>query len=291
MNKLKTPPLFAVIGGSGLYQIDGLENIQEHSLETPFGKPSAPIISGDLNGHRVVFLSRHGAGHVFNPSAVNYRANIYALKMLGVRKVISVNACGSLREDYQPGDIVVPDQLYDHTKNREYTFFDQGITAHVSTADPFCSELSNSLVQSLQNTGASIHPQGGFVIIEGPRFSTRLESNTFRSWGMSIIGMTTAPEAFLAREAELCYASLAHITDYDAWHTGEDPVSVNMVLEILQQNLDTVKRTLTALVEILASDASVCECESALKGTIITRPEDVNSAVKKKLELILSKYL
>jgi 5'-methylthioadenosine phosphorylase len=291
LNEHITTPLFAVIGGSGLYEIDGLEDIQEHKLDTPFGKPSAPIISGVLNGHRVAFLSRHGDGHKINPSAVNYRANIYALKMLGVQKVISVNACGSLREDYQPGDIVVPDQIYDHTKNREYTFFDQGITAHVSTADPFCSELSKSLVQALQKTGASIHAQGGFVIIEGPRFSTRLESNTFRSWGMSIIGMTTAPEAFLAREAELCYASLAHITDYDAWHTGEDPVSVNMVLGILEKNLDTVKKTLTALVEILAPETAACECESALEGTIITHPEAVNPAVKKKFELILSKYL
>ena len=291
MDKLKTPPLFAVIGGSGLYEINGMENIQEQSLETPFGKPSAPIISGTLNGHRVAFLSRHGDGHKFNPSAVNYRANIYALKMLGVRKVISVNACGSLREDYQPGDIVVPNQIYDHTKNRDYTFFEQGITAHVSTADPFCGELSKNLIQALQKTDASIHPQGGFVIIEGPRFSTRLESNTFRSWGMSIIGMTTAPEAFLAREAELCYASLAHITDYDAWHTGEDPVSVNMVLQILEKNLDTVKKTLTALVDILAAETEVCKCESALEGTIITRPEAVDASVKKKLELILSKYI
>ena len=284
-------PLFAVIGGSGLYQIPGLSQTREHRVKTPFGKPSGPIIEGEINDQRILFLSRHGAGHPINPSQVNYRANIYALKSLGVSRVISINACGSLREDYKPGDLVIPDQIMDMTKFRQNTFFEDGFTAHVGTADPFCPDLSRYLFEALKNSGAKVHDQGDFVIIEGPRFSTRAESNTYRSWGMSIIGMTSAPEAFLAREAELCYASIAHITDYDVWHSREEAVSVEMVMKIISQNTDHVKNALSYLVENPPAEERDCGCPSALEGAIITNPEIIPESARKKLKLLISKYL
>ena len=284
-------PLFAVIGGSGLYEIPGLEQIKQHLLETPFGAPSGPILEGVLAGQRILFLARHGKGHPTNPGQVNYRANIYALKSLGASRVVSINACGSLREDYKPGDLVVPDQIVDMTKNRVNTFFQDGFTAHVGTADPYCPDLSNHLVQALRIGGASVHDQGAFVIIEGPRFSTRAESNTFRSWGMSIIGMTAAPEAFLAREAELCYAAIAHITDYDVWHAREEEVSVEMVLKILAQNTDHVKNALSYLAENPPGEKRSCGCQSALENAMITNPAVIPAATREKLDLLLSKYL
>ena len=225
----------AVIGGSGLYTMPGLEDTEEHRIPTPFGEPSAPIVVGSLEGQPIAFLARHGIGHHINPSEVNYRANIYALKSLGVERIISVNACGSLREDYAPGDIVIPDQLFDMTKNRERTFFDRGLVSHISVAEPFCPDLSAKILSSVQKTGATVHKGGSFITIEGPRFSTRAESNVFRSWDMSIIGMTTAPEAFLAREAEICYGVMAHVTDYDVWHLSEESVTVEMVIKIIQR--------------------------------------------------------
>ena len=284
-------PLFAVIGGSGLYQIPGLSQTKEHLIDTPFGKPSGPVIEGEIHEERILFLARHGAGHSINPGEVNYRANIYALKSLGVDRVISVNACGSLREDYQPGDLVIPDQILDMTKCRQNTFFEDGLTAHVGTADPFCEDLSEQLVTALEAGGATVHQGGDFVIIEGPRFSTRAESNTFRSWGMSIIGMTTAPEAFLAREAELCYASIAHITDYDVWHTREKAVSVEMVLKIIKQNTDHVKDALIHLVENPLKEDRNCSCSTALDGAIITNPEVIPPETRQRLDLLVSKYL
>ena len=205
----------AIIGGSGLYNMEGLEGAMECSLETPFGKPSAPVVIGVLNGQRVAFLSRHGVRHQIMPSEVPYRANIYALKSLGVERIVSISACGSLRQDYAPGHIVIPDQLFDNTKNRVYTFFGEGLVAHVGVADPFCLDLSKQLEEAVRTTDATVHTGGTFITIEGPRFSTKAESNTYRAWGMSIIGMTAAPEAFLAREAEMCYAVMAHVTDYD----------------------------------------------------------------------------
>ena len=288
---MKTSPLFAVIGGSGLYEIPGLTPITEHILETPFGSPSSPILEGEMAGQRILFLARHGQGHPINPSQVNYRANIYALKSLGVTRVISINACGSLREDYQPGDLVVPDQIMDMTKSRKNTFFEDGFTAHVGTAEPYCPDLSNHLVQALRNTGNRVHDQGSFVIIEGPRFSTRAESNTFRSWGMSIIGMTAAPEAFLAREAELCYAAIAHITDYDVWHAREEEVSVEMVLKILAQNTNHAKNALAYLAENPPAGTPSCGCRSALESAIITNPAIIPSATRDKLDLLIAKYL
>lgn len=284
-------PVFAVIGGSGLYQIPGLSQVNEHDVNTPYGRPSAPIIEGELEGNNVLFLARHGAGHSINPSEVNYRANIYALKSLGVTRVISVNACGSLREDYQPGDLVIPDQIMDLTKYRKNTFFEEGLVAHVGTADPFCPELSGILYQTLSKGGATVHPRGSFVIIEGPRFSTRAESNTFRSWGMGIIGMTSAPEAFLAREAELCYASVAHITDFDVWHSPEEDVTVEKVLQIIAQNTDHVKTALHALAETPPDVKKSCGCGSALKDALITNPSVIPPKTTKKLSLLVSKYL
>lgn len=288
---MATPPHFAVIGGSGLYDIPGLSDTQEHDIETPFGSPSAPILTGILEGQKIAFLSRHGMGHHLSPTEVNYRANIYALKKLGVERVISVNACGSLREDYEPGDLVVPHQLFDFTKKRTYTFFEDGLVAHIGTADPFCDELSSHLVEAAKSTGATVHPQGAFITIEGPRFSTRVESNTFRTWGMSIIGMTTAPEAFLAREAELCYASLAHITDYDVWHTSEEPVTVEMVMKILQQNTENVKKTVQYLAANPLPSERSCDCSQALKNAIITDPDAIPEKTRAKLALLVSKYL
>ncbi|NQS91121.1 MAG: MTAP family purine nucleoside phosphorylase, partial [Chloroflexi bacterium] len=237
------------------------------------------------------FLARHGAGHPINPSQVNYRANIYALKSLGVDRIISINACGSLREDFQPGDLVIPDQILDLTKYRQNTFFEAGFAAHVGTADPFCPDLSKILFQALQEGGAQVHDAAAFVIIEGPRFSTRAESNTYRSWGMSIIGMTAAPEAFLAREAEICYASIAHITDYDVWHSREEAVSVDMVLKIISKNTDYVKDAITSLAENPPEKDRSCGCLSALEGAIITDPDVIPAGAKKKLKLLVSKYL
>lgn len=288
---MSTSPQFGVIGGSGLYDIPGLGEQERHDVETPFGSPSSPILTGMLHDQRVAFLSRHGPGHKLNPSEVNYRANIYALKALDVKRVISVNACGSLREDFKPGDIVIPDQLFDFTKKREYTFFKEGVVAHIGTADPFCSHLSEHLVQAVEATGARVHPRGNFITIEGPRFSSRLESNTFRTWGMSIIGMTTAPEAFLAREAELCYASIAHITDYDVWHSREEPVTVEKVLKIIQQNTDTVKQAIQFLAQNPLPAERPCGCSSALKNAIITDPKSIPEAAREKLSLLISKYL
>jgi 5'-methylthioadenosine phosphorylase len=203
-----------IIGGSGLYGMTGLKDIREQIIDTPFGKPSAPIVTGILEDMRVAFLARHGIGHHITPGEVNYRANIYALKSLGVERLISINACGSLDEKYAPGHIVIPDQLYDNTKNRPRTFFGEGLVAHISVADPFCADLSDQLESATRASGATTHRNGTFITIEGPRFSTKAESNTFRSWGMSLIGMTTAPEAFLAREAEMCYAVMAHVMMY-----------------------------------------------------------------------------
>jgi 5'-methylthioadenosine phosphorylase len=288
---MSNDPLFAVIGGSGLYKMAGLNGLKEHQLETPFGKPSSPIIEGEIHGQKVLFLARHGVGHFLNPGEVNYRANIYALKSLGVNRVISVNACGSLREDYQPGDLVIPDQIFDLTRNRVNTFFEKGITAHIGTADPYCPDLSGHLYQILSNGDANVHDHGAFIIIEGPRFSTRSESNTFRSWGMDIIGMTSAPEAFLAREAELCYASIAHITDYDVWHAKEEAVSVEMVLKIIAQNTSRVQEAVAGLAENPPPENRSCDCSTALEGALITNPEVIPQETRQKVDLLVSKYL
>src|SRR3972149_3913740 len=229
-------PRLGIIGGSGLYAIPELADRREVEVETPFGEPSSPVIIGTLAARHVAFLARHGIGHTIPPSKVNYRANIYALKSLGVRFVAAVSACGSLREDYVPGNVVIPDQLFDFTHVRARSFFDEpGLVAHVSVAEPFCNAFGKQLFKACKTAKAKVHYGGSYITVEGPRFSTRSESNNFRSWGHSIIGMTTSPEAFLAREAELCYTVMAHVTDYDVWH--EEPVNVEMVMSTMQKNL------------------------------------------------------
>lgn len=280
----------AVIGGSGLYEMPGIQDTQEYQMVTPFGKPSAPIIVGELEGQRLAFLARHGIGHHITPSEVNYRANIYALKELGAERVVSISACGSLREDYSPGQIVIPDQIYDNTKARARTFFGEGLVAHVSVADPFCPYLSARLEKAVQDTSATVHKGGAIITIEGPRFSTKAESHTYRAWGMSLIGMTTSPEAFLAREAELCYAVMAHVTDYDVWHVSESPVTVEMVIQILNRNTQVAQETIRNLARSLSGQRD-CECSQALSSALITRPDMIPPGTRERLDLLIRKYI
>ncbi len=284
------PIAFAVIGGSGLYAMPGLTDTQEHDIDTPFGKPSAPIVVGRLADKRVAFLARHGIGHHITPSEVNYRANIYALKTLGVTRVVSISACGSLREDYAPGHIVIPDQIFDYTHGRARSFFGQGLVAHVGVADPFCADLSEHIAAAVQTTGASLHRGGTFITIEGPRFSTKAESNTYRAWGMSIIGMTASPEAFLAREAEMCYATMAHVTDYDVWHTSAEPVTVEMVIRTLNHNTEIAQQAIRSLAENLP-ETRACACEHALSTALITNPAVIPAETRARLALLTQKYL
>lgn len=287
---MEKTPILGVIGGSGLYEMPGLADIEEHDIDTPFGKPSTPVVVGTLEGERVAFLARHGIGHHISPTEINYRANIYALKSLGVPRIISISACGSLREDYEPGHIVIPDQLFDFTRDRKRSFFEAGFVAHISVADPFCNDLSAQLYQSVQNTGADLHAGGTFITIEGPRFSTRGESNAYRAWGMSIIGMTTSPEAYLAREAEICYAVMAHVTDYDVWHISEEPVTVEMVIRTLQKNTQIAQDGLRNLVTLLAEKRD-CDCQNALAPALITNPKVIPAVTRQRLSLLVDKYL
>ena len=287
---MQAQPKLAIIGGTGLQSMPGLENLQTLEIETPFGKPSSPITIGELAGAPLAFLSRHGLGHHLLPSEVPYRANIYALKSLGVERIVSVSACGSLREDYSPGDIVIPNQIFDLTKSRKNSFFGEGIVAHVSVADPFCPDLAAQLFAAAKICTPEVHKGGGYVTIEGPRFSTRAESNTYRSWGMSVIGMTASPEAFLAREAELCYATMAHVTDYDVWHVTEAPVTVEMVMDILNRNLSKAQ----AIIRTLASDLAVkrdCDCGSALENAVVTDAKAIPPETRARLDLLVGKYL
>ena len=276
-----------VIGGSGLYNMPEITDKTTVSVDTPYGKPSADIVIGTLRGKRVAFLARHGEGHVYSPTTVPYRANIYALKSLGVRFIISANACGSLREDYEPGHMVIPDQLFDMTKDRKRTFFESGLVAHVSVAEPFSPELAEQLYIAVQNAGGTVHQGGNFVIIEGPRFSTKGESNIFRQWGCSIIGMTTCPEAFLAREAEIAFATIAHITDYDVWH--EEPVTVDMVIKTMQHNIEIVKQGIANAVQNLNEDA-VYDAHTALDNAVLTAPDKISTDIKDALGVILQRY-
>jgi 5'-methylthioadenosine phosphorylase len=283
-------PTLAIIGGSGLYSMPGLKDISEHDLTTPFGKPSAPITVGTLEGIEVAFLARHGIGHHIPPTEVNYRANIYALKLLGAERVVSISACGSLRDDYVPGDLVIPDQIFDLTRNRKRTFFEDGLVAHIGVADPFCPDLSNQVYEAVNTTGATIHRGGIFLTIEGPRFSTKAESNVYRSWGMSIIGMTTSPEAFLAREAELCYTVMAHVTDYDVWHLEQAPVSVEAVITVLNHNTHIAQEAIANLARNLSVERA-CDCKNALANALITQPDRIPIETRQKLDLLVRKYL
>ncbi len=286
----KNPIRIGVIGGSGLYQMEGLTGVEERRITTPFGDPSDAIVVGTLEGERVAFVARHGRGHRIMPTEVNYRANIFALKSMGVEQIISVSACGSLREHLHPGDVVVPNQLFDFTKKREYTFFGDGLVVHVGVADPFCPRLSALLADAVEEADDTVHRGGRFITIEGPRFSTKGESFTYRAWGMDIIGMTTSPEAFLAREAEMCYAVMAHVTDYDVWHETEEPVSVEAVIRILQQNTDLAQQALRQLIPRLAAERA-CECKDTLATAIITQRDLIPASIKEKLAPIVGKYL
>lgn len=278
-----------VIGGSGLYNMPEITDKQSVSIDTPFGKPSADIVIGTLRGKRVAFIPRHGIGHIYTPSFVPYRANIFALKSLGVRHIFSANACGSLKEEIEPGHIVIPDQIYDNTKSDRggRSFFERGLVGHVSVADPFTPELVNLLHNAVQTAGGTSHKGGNFVIIEGPRFSTRGESNIFRQWGCSIIGMTTAPEAFLAREAEIAYATMAHVTDYDVWHT--EPVTVEMVIATMEHNITVAQGALAHAVEHLDEDA-VYDAHSALSNALMTARDRIPPEELEKLAPIVGKY-
>jgi 5'-methylthioadenosine phosphorylase len=283
----------AVVGGSGLYHMEGLESVRSYSADTPFGAPSDNIVVGTLAGVRVAFLARHGRGHRHLPSEVPYRANFYALKELGVRRVVSVSACGSLREDFRPGEIVVPDQLMDLTRFRANTFFGEGIVAHISMAPPFCPYLSGLVATVVEEDGtAVVHRGGSLVTIEGPRFSTKAESETFRRWGMDLINMTTCPEAFLAREAEMCYAVMNTISDYDVWHETEEPVTVELVMELLKRNARLAQRSIERLVRRLADGGtSHCDCQQALGKALITERRLIPEETRMRLAPLVSKYL
>jgi len=285
------PIRIGVIGGSGLYHMEGLAGIEERRISTPFGDPSDAVVVGTLEGVRVAFLARHGRGHRITPTEVNYRANVYALKTLGVEQIVAISACGSLREHLHPGEIVVPDQLFDFTKKRAYSFFGGGLVAHIGVAEPFCGRLSALLAKASLEAGGTVHRGGRFITIEGPRFSTRGESLTYRAWGMDIIGMTSSPEAFLAREAEMCYAVMAHVTDYDVWRETGEPVNVEMLLATLSANAALAQRTLRILLPRLATAERGCECGSTLAAALITQRDLIPQELKERLAPIVGKYL
>ena len=285
MEKVK----IGVIGGSGIYDIEGITETRKQKISTPFGDPSDTIVIGNLEGITVAFLPRHGRGHFIMPSELNSRANIYALKSLGVEQIVSISACGSLKEELKPRDIVIPDQLFDRTRQRPYTFFGEGIVAHIGFANPYCPELSQTLYQVTKDLKLSAHLGGTYVCIEGPQFSTKAESKVFRSLGFSIIGMTNLPEAKLAREAEICYATLGLVTDYDVWKEGEE-VSVERVVGNLLANIENVKKLIKAVIPRLERERK-CECASALAYAIQTHKWAINRRTAKKLDLLIGKYL
>jgi 5'-methylthioadenosine phosphorylase len=279
-----------IIGGSGLYDMAELTDREDRHLSTPFGDPSGPYVVGTLRGKRVAFLARHGAGHRILPSELNFRANIYGFKVLGVERILSASAVGSLREEYKPLDIVVPDQFFDRTKGRISTFFGHGLVAHVGFAHPFCGELSGIAADSVQSVGATVHRGGTYVNMEGPQFSTLAESKLYRAWGMDVIGMTNLQEAKLAREAEICYATLALVTDYDCWHPDHDAVTVELIIGNLMQNAKTAQAAIAEAVGRVPATRT-CGCKDALATAIITRPEFVPEQTKKDLAPIIGKYM
>jgi 5'-methylthioadenosine phosphorylase len=279
-----------VIGGSGLYQIEGLQHVKEIDVSTPFGKPSDKFIQGLLGDTELLFLPRHGRGHRWLPTEINFRANIFGMKKLGVERIISVSAVGSLQEKIAPGHVVIPDQFIDRTTQRPSTFFGKGIVAHVSLADPFCKELSTELANAANAAGAMIHQNGTYLCMEGPQFSTRAESHLYRNWGADIIGMTNLQEAKLAREAEICFATLALATDYDCWNESAGDVAIDHVLAVLQQNVDLAKKTIRQAIEYLG-EARTCGCTSALKTAIITEKSKIPKKVRRDLRPIIGKYL
>jgi 5'-methylthioadenosine phosphorylase len=279
-----------VIGGSGLYQMEGLKKLREVGVKTPFGTPSDKFIKGALGNIELVFLPRHGRGHRWLPTEINFRANIFAMKELGVDRIISVSAVGSLRAEIAPGDVVVPDQFIDRTTQRPSTFFGRGIVAHVSLADPFCKELALKLAEAAREESATVHGRGTYLCMEGPQFSTRAESNLYRSWGADVIGMTNLQEAKLAREAEICFGTLALATDYDCWNQAAGDVEIDHVLKVLKQNVDLAQRTIRRVAEGLAGLRS-CACASSLKDAIITDRSRIPKKVRADLRPIIGKYL
>src|SRR5687767_13135352 len=279
-----------IIGGSGLYDMAEVTDRREVSIATPFGDPSGPYVIGTLRGKRVAFLARHGAGHRLSPSELNFRANIFGMKLLGVEYILSASAVGSLKQEYKPLDIVIPDQFIDRTRGRISTFFGRGLVAHVGFAHPFCRILSNLAYESGEAAGATLHKGGTYVCMEGPQFSTLAESHLYRSWGADIIGMTNLQEAKLAREAEICYTTIALVTDYDCWHPEHDAVTVDMVIAVLTQNAVTAQAIIADAVAQLPFERT-CECATALKYALITRPEAVPDATRRELEPLVGKYL
>jgi len=279
-----------IIGGSGLYDMADVTDREEVKVTTPFGEPSAPYLLGTLRGKRVAFLARHGGGHRVSPSELNFRANIYGLKTLGVEFILSASAVGSLKEEYRPADIVIPDQFFDRTKGRPSSFFGRGLVGHVAFAHPFCRILSGIAYESGRAAGATMHKGGTYVCMEGPQFSTLAESKLYRSWGMDIIGMTNLQEAKLAREAEICYTTIALVTDYDCWHPDHDSVTVEMIMSTLAQNATTAQQIIANAVAQLPYERT-CECASALKFALVTRPEVVPAQVKNDLAPIIGKYI
>jgi len=279
-----------VIGGTGLYDIAGLTDVQEVRPETPFGKPSDAIVVGKLGGAGIAFLARHGRKHTISPTEVPSRANIYALKALGVEFIISSNSCGSFKEELKPGHLLIPDQIIDRTRGRVNTFFGGGIVAHIAFADPFCQVLSDIVYQAAKEAGAIVHRGGTFIAMEGPAFSTRAESQLYKSWGADVLGMTVLPEAKLAREAEICYASIACITDYDSWHETNEAVTVEAVLKIMRRNIDFAKKAIKLAAGRLPGKRW-CACASALGGAIVTEPAAITEEQKKKLDLLIGKYV
>jgi 5'-methylthioadenosine phosphorylase len=280
-----------VIGGSGLYRMEGLTVREERRLETPFGEPSDVFVLGELEGRRVGFLSRHGRGHRLLPTEINFRANVYGMKLLGVERIVSVSAVGSMKEAYRPTDIVVPDQFFDRTRHRADTFFGRGLVAHVALADPVCAEMVAVAEEAGRAAGATVHRGGTYVCMEGPQFSTRAESLVYRSWGVDVIGMTNLQEARLAREAEICFATLAMVTDYDCWHEEEDSVHTAAILEVLRQNVATAQRVVAEIVRRLPERSADHPCANALSGALVTDPTRIPEETRRDLAPIVGKYL
>ena len=280
-----------IIGGSGLYDIEGIKRIEKIRLKTPFGEPSDKFILGNLEGKEVVFLPRHGKGHKILPSELNYRANIYGMKKLGVQRIISVSAVGSLKEEVKPQHFVLADQFIDRTNQaRKTTFFGEGIVAHIGFAEPTCPALRKMLFEITKDFGLSAHPKGTYINMEGPAFSTRAESELYRSWGVDVIGMTNMAEARLAREAEICYVTMAMVTDYDCWHAEEEAVSIDLILENMRKNVEQAKKIIKSAVSKI-DERRDCLCAGALKNAIVTAAKDIPAQTKKKLDIIIGKYI
>lgn len=282
--------VIGIIGGSGFYDMPGITDVRTEEVDTPFGKTLDPVVLGRIAGRDVAFISRHGKGHRVNPTHVPVRANIFAMKLLGVTHLISVSAVGSMKEELAPEHMVVPDQLFDRTVHRPRTFFEHGVVVHVAFDKPYCSDLRKNLVAAAREAGGTVHDGGTYMCVEGPQFSTRAESETYRSWGMSIIGMTALPEARLAREAEMCYATLAMVTDYDTWHPGHDSVTVDMVVQTLNKNVHLARNTVSHVISTIGASRA-CSCGSALQSAIMTAPEAVSAEVKEQMRPLIGRYV